>query len=115
MKTAACHVLREQSTTALLATSQFAISAQSSKGMKKPGGSLELVSRLFPIERSTLGWVYVLVHLRFTAKVGESMLGSRKPNPAMFQLTRSYLGIIRVYPRPASCQQVCPLNQSHSE
>ena len=50
MKTAACHVLREQSTTALLATSQFAISAQSSKGMKKQGGSLELVSRTFPIK-----------------------------------------------------------------
>ena len=35
MKIAACHVLREQSTTALLAASQFAICAQSSKGMKK--------------------------------------------------------------------------------
>ena len=35
MKIAACHVLREQSATALLATSQFAICAQSSKGMKK--------------------------------------------------------------------------------
>ena len=35
MKIAACYVLREQSTTALLATSQFAICAQSSKGMKK--------------------------------------------------------------------------------
>ena len=35
MKIAACHVLREQSATALLATSQFASCAQSSKGMKK--------------------------------------------------------------------------------
>ena len=35
MKIAAFHVLREQSTTASLATSKFAICAQSSKGMKK--------------------------------------------------------------------------------
>ena len=35
MKIAACHVLREQSSAALLATSQFAFCAQSSKGMKK--------------------------------------------------------------------------------
>ena len=36
MKIAACHhVLREQSTTALLATCQFAICAQSSKGVNK--------------------------------------------------------------------------------
>ena len=35
MGTAACHVLWKQRTTALLATSQFAICAQSSKGMKK--------------------------------------------------------------------------------
>ena len=35
MKIAACHVLREQSTTALLATSQFAICVENSKGMKK--------------------------------------------------------------------------------
>ena len=35
MKIAACQVSREQSTVALLATSQFAICAQSSKGMKK--------------------------------------------------------------------------------
>ena len=35
MKIAACYVLREQSATALLVTSQFSTFAQSSKGMKK--------------------------------------------------------------------------------
>ena len=35
MKITVCHVSREQSTTASLATSQFAICAQSSKEMKK--------------------------------------------------------------------------------
>ena len=75
MKIAACHVLREQSTTALLGTSQFAICAQISKGIKKQVAGKQENMLLFesPLTEMTGFTTFCSRHNKINYKPGQML------------------------------------------